>query len=368
MALPLLSACSGGNAHTVTTFEEGDTLRMEYAGNISIVRYPSVTVASLRNPWDTTATLARYILVQRDEPLPDSLPGGTIVRVPLQRSVIYSTVHFSLAHELGAGRQVAGVCDVPYIRQPELAAMTADGSVVDCGSSQAPVIEKIISLSPDAVLLSPYENSGNHGKISELGIPVIECADYMEASPLARAEWIKFFGLLWDTPSSADSIWRHTRDSYLALTDVASRVSPRPKVISDTPYNGVWWTSAAGTTWHAFLNDAGAEIPLTGDRSGIVPLSAEQVLASASDADVWLIRYFKPYPLSLSELRGENDMFSRFKAFRNGHVYGCNTEMVPFYEEIPFHPQWLLADLIRVLHPSLSDSVPADHCYYTLLR
>ncbi|MDE6370966.1 MAG: ABC transporter substrate-binding protein [Duncaniella sp.] len=348
--------------------ENGDTLRMEYARNISIVRHPSFTVASLRNPWDTTATLARYILVPRDEPLPDSLPAGTIVRVPLQRSVIYSTVHFSLANELGAGQQVAGVCDVPYIRQPELAAKAADGSVVDCGSSQSPVIEKIISLSPDAILLSPFENSGNHGKIAELGVPVIECADYMEASPLARAEWIKFFGLLWDTPSAADSLWRHTRDSYLALTDVASRVSPRPKVISDTPYNGVWWTSAAGTTWHAFLNDAGADIPLTADRSGVVPLSAEQMLAAASDADVWLIRYFQPMTLSLSDLRGENDMFSRFKAFRNGQVYGCNTETVPFYEEIPFHPQWLLADLIRVLHPSLADSVPAGHSYYTLLR
>ena len=60
----------------------------------------------------------------------------------------------------------------------------------------SPDIEKVIDMHPDGILLSPYENSGGYGRIEKLNVPILECADYMETSALGRAEWVRFYGLL----------------------------------------------------------------------------------------------------------------------------------------------------------------------------
>lgn len=116
-------------------------------------------------------------------------------------------------YELGCQQAIRGVCDLDYINIPDvkkraaLSRNTAAGkasagnaaarnSIVDCGSSMAPDIERIIALKPEAILLSPFENSGGYGKLDKLHVPIIEAADYMESSPLGRAEWMKFYGML----------------------------------------------------------------------------------------------------------------------------------------------------------------------------
>lgn len=366
MVLPLLVSCKGGNA--LVSSSEGDTIRMDYATNITMVKYDDYVKATVKNPWDTTATLHTYLLVPDSIDLPANLPEGTVVRTPMESALIYSSVHNSLVSELGAIDAISGVCDAKYIHQKELAGRIANGRVADCGIGTSPNIEKIISLNPDGIMLSPFENSGSYGKVGQLGIPIIECADYMETSPLGRAEWMKFYGLLFGKEIEADSMFMATQQEYNQLKELVKDIDNKPKVLIDRLYGQSWHVPAANSTMGIFIKDAGGINPFDSyEGSGSVGLAGEQVLFKAEDADVWLIRYSQSSDKTLSELATDNAIYPQFKAFKDKKVYGCNTSKVFFYEEVPFHPQWLLRDMISIFHPELS-SVEPEKRYYSKMQ
>ena len=111
----LSSSCGGGRTE-ITFSGQGDTLDIRHASYLQVVEYPGYTVVNLRNPWDTLKVLHTYILMPREKVYDsDSLPVGTVVRVPLQRSVVYTSVHCALLEELGALSSIVGVCDSQYI-------------------------------------------------------------------------------------------------------------------------------------------------------------------------------------------------------------------------------------------------------------
>lgn len=360
IVLPLLVSCKGGNA--LVSNQEGDTLHLAYADNLSLVRYPDYVKATVRNPWDTVAVLHTYLLVPDSIDLPENLPDGTVVRTPLRSALIYSSVHNSLVSELGAIDAIAGVCDAQYIHQKELADRISGGTVADCGIGTSPNIEKIISMNPDGIMLSPFENSGSYGKVGQLGIPIIECADYMETSPLARAEWMKFYGMLFGKEDEANRMFEKTEKEYNTLKSLAENLSDKPKVLVDRLYGQIWYVPAANSTMGFFIKDAGGTNPFDSyKRSGSVGLTGEQVLYNAGDADVWLIRYSQDSDKTMRELASDNAIYSQFKAFKDNRVYGCNTSKVFFYEDVPFHPQWLLGEMIAILHPELSTMVPSRY-------
>lgn len=190
-------------------------------------QYAEVNVA---NPWKAGTLLHRYILIPKGKEGDEMVArlalqrtsgmGCTTdtVRTPVERSAVFIAPHCQLMYEMGCQQAIRGVCDLDYINIPDVkkrAALSrntaarkassgnvsagnaaARNSIVDCGSSMAPDIERIIALKPEAILLSPFENSGGYGKLDKLHIPIIEAADYMESSPLGRAEWMKFYGML----------------------------------------------------------------------------------------------------------------------------------------------------------------------------
>lgn len=142
-----LSACSGKDK-TVSVFISGDTIPLRYADNLTLVSYPDYTIATLRNPWDTLKTLHTYILVPASQPLPAHMPEGTIVRTPLRKSVIYSSVHCSLMDKLGAAGSIGGVCDLKYIKLPVIQDGYRNGTVTDCGDGMNPDMERLSTCIP----------------------------------------------------------------------------------------------------------------------------------------------------------------------------------------------------------------------------
>lgn len=363
--LPFLASCKGGNAHIIA--EGGDTIKMEYADNLLLVRHDGFVTAEVRNPWDTASVLHTYILVPDSVQLPGNLPRGTVVRTPLKRALIYSSVHNSLVSEFGSIDAIKGVCDAGYIHQPELARRIVSGVVADCGVGTSPDIERIIAIEPDGIMLSPFENSGTYGKVGQLGIPIIECADYMETSPLGRAEWMKFYGMLFGKEDVASRMFAATKADYLALKQSVDTVTVTPKVIIDRLYGQAWYVPAANSTMGIFIKDAGGNNPFDSYlRSGSVGLSGEEVLYKASDADVWLVRYSQSSDKTLGELSDDNAIYRQFDALKSGRVYGCNTSRTYFYEEVPFHPQWLLNDLIMIFHPEKFDNIAPR--YFTKMK
>ncbi|MBU3813162.1 MAG: ABC transporter substrate-binding protein [Candidatus Bacteroides intestinipullorum] len=350
-----LVAC-GGRGKAVLASDGGDTLELRHAENLTVVQYPDYTVATLRNPWDTLRTLHTYVLVSRDKPLPGQLPQGTVVRTPLSRALVYSSVHCSLLGELGAADVIGGVCDLAYIHLPFIRRAHEAGKLADCGSGNNPDVERIIELHPDAILLSPYQDSNGYGRIEELGIPIVECADYLETSALGRAEWMRFYGLLFGVERQADSLFAAVEANYRRLKHRAQLSSTSLSVLSDTKYGPVWYVSGGRSPMGRLYADAcGRYVFADEPTSGALALSFESVLDRAGDADVWLIKYNRDRNLTYADLRAEYAGYAEFKAFKQRNIYGCNAARVSFFEETPFRPDFLLADLIQIFHPDVKD-------------
>lgn len=368
LLLPLLHSCKGGNSLNSTTCTTGDTIRLDYAKNLTLEQHDGFIKATIRNPWDTTKMLHTYILVPDSIHTLKGIPEGTVVRVPLRNVLVYSTVHQSLIGELGARDAIGGVCDAQYIHNPELLQRIADGRVVDCGNSYSPNVERIIQLNPDAMLLSPFENSGNYGKPGQMGIPIIECADYMESTPLGRTEWMKFYGILFGREAQASEMFSEIEADYNKLKSLTATVDTKPKVLIDRLYGNSWYVPTAKSTMGTYITDAGGTNPFVGKgNAGSIGLAGEQVLHDGGDADIWLIRYGQATDKTLRELSADNPLYGQFKAFKLKNVYGCNTEKINYYEQTPFHPHWLLHDLIRVIHPEVLDGDTVNR-YFTPLK
>lgn len=351
MVLPFIHSCGHGN--TVSHNDGGDTIPLKYAKNIMMVDYGDYLVVTLRNPWDTTKMLHTYLLVP-DSIEPEGMPQGTIIRTPLTNAVVYAATHNALISELGAAEAVTGVCDPQYIHDSIIVERLKGGLVIDCGDNMSPNLEKIMQLHPQAVLLSPYEGNNGYGKLSKLGIPIVECADYMESSPLARAEWMKFFGRLVGRSDEADALFALTDSVYNSLKELSAMSSTRPRVLLDRMYGSVWNVPGAHSTMDQMIEDAGGKNIFDYiDKAGSAPLSPEQVLNEAYDADVWLIRYNQPDELTYTQLGKDNTLYRQFAPYKNGNVYGCNTNKANLYDVMPFHPQLILADMISVLHPEV---------------
>ena len=348
----LLAACTGKQHYNRNG--EGEPIPISYAENLKLIQHEGYTEAIERNPWDTTAVLQTYILVPRDQAVPDSLPAGVVVRVPVQNALVYSSVHCSLLCELGAEFQIGGVCDAEYIYQPELKARLEQGSLLNCGNSMAPNLEQIIQMRPEAIFLSPYEDSNGYGKLDKLNIPLVLCADYMETSPLGRAEWAKFYGLLFGKSEEAGQLFSQIETRYNSLKAQAQQTTSRPKVLCDTRYGQVWYMPGGYSTQGRMLEDAGALNPFGYlQQSGSAPLAAEQVYEKAHDADVWILKYNQPTDKTLQQLGEDDALYKQFRPFKEGNVYGSNTSTSFFYEQTPYHPDLLLRDYIQILHPEL---------------
>ncbi len=343
-----------------------DSLVFRYARLIHVEQREGCRVVYIDNPWMQGKGLHTYVLVPYDAPLPDDLPGGTIVRTPLRRSVVFTSVHCALIDQLQATAQVAGVADLKYIKVPFVQEGVQSGRIADCGDGMSPVVEKIIDTEADALLLSPFENAGGYGQMEDINIPIVECAEYMEMSPLARAEWMRFYGMLYGKEKEAEQLFAQVETNYTALKQQAATVADRPSVLVDKMAGSVWYVPGGRSTIGQMLSDANADYPWTDDtHSGSLQLAIETVLERAGESDFWLLRYDSPTPLTMLQLLSEKDGYRMVRSVENERVYGCNVTTSMFYEETPFRPDLLLQDLIKILHPDIPN-LPEPRYYHKI--
>ena len=420
----LMAACQGGKTAAADA-EAGDTLEMKYAKLLTIVKHGDgeetsdaaegidyqYAEAIIANPWKAGTMLHRYILIPKGEEGDKTVArlalqrtsgmGCTTdtVRTPVERSAVFIAPHCQLMYELGCQQAIRGVCDLNYINIPDVRKRaasagnassekassgnaSAQNSIVDCGSSMAPDIERIIALKPEAILVSPFENSGGYGKLDKLRIPLIEAADYMESSPLGRAEWMKFYGMLFGRaknisttaagkaseaaagkaseatlPAScelkADSLFAQIEKEYLDLKAEAGKLPKGLSILTERKTGNVWYVPGGQSTIGILLKDANARYIFSDDKhSGSLPMSPEQILAKGSQVDVWAFKYFGGAPLSQVQLLQEYDGYKALAAFNRGNIYQVDTSTVPYFELTSFHPELLLREFIILAHGS----------------
>lgn len=340
----------GRNATVVAV--EGDTLALSHSSLLTIVECDGYTVVDIKNPWGN-GLLNRYVLVPSEKELPQGLPSGVLLRTPLSSVVLFSGVHAGVFEELGMSSAVSGVCDADYFYNNTIETALLTGAVVDCGSSQNVDVERVMQLSPDALFVLPYENGG-YGKIEKMKMPVVECADYMETSPLGCAEWIRFYGRLLGCAAKADSLFGTISGEYLRLCELAASAQEKPRVMCELRYGSVWYMPAGESTTGVLYRDAGADYIFSYlEGSGSVPLAFETVLDKAVDADIWLFKYNSPMDKDATALLSEYSGYAHFKPFKVGNMFACNTAYKRLFEETAFHPERLLRELVVLFHRNL---------------
>jgi iron complex transport system substrate-binding protein len=297
--------------------------------------------------------LQRFVLVPKLLALPESLPDGIVIRTPLERTVSFGSVQCSFFAEFDALQTLVGVCEPNFIHIPFVQNGVREGTITDVGQAANPSFEKIILLEPEALFTAPIEESGT-GLTAALNIPSIECVDYMEASPLGRAEWIRFFALFFEKRALADSLFTVTVNDYQTLQELTAPLEIRPTVFAETIYSGVWWQPGGNSYMAHFFRDAGADYLWKEDtHTGSIGLSFESVLEKAEKAGFWLIKYNTPNELTLNDLVKNYPNYAFFDAYRKGNIYTCNTGVVTYYEELPVHPDYVLKDLVWIFHLEL---------------
>lgn len=381
----LMAACQGGKTAAADA-EAGDTLEMKYAKLLTIVKHGDgeespdaaegidyqYAEAIIANPWKVGTMLHRYILIPKGKEgdktvamLAKRRSTGArcttdTVRTPVESNLVFTAPHCQLLTELGCQNAITGVCDKDYINIPDIKSRAqADAKVahpiMDCGSSMQPDIERIIALHPEALLISPFENSGGYGKLDKLRIPVIETADYMETSPLGRAEWIKLYGLLLGS-SKADSLFSAIEKEYLQLKAEAAKLPLGLSILTERKTGNVWYVPGGKSTMGILLRDAHARYIFADDtHSGSLSMSPEQIIAKGNQVDVWAFKYFGGNALTKQDLLAEYQGYQALKAFQTGTVYETDTSCEPYFELTSFHPEILLREFIILSHPEAGD-------------
>ncbi len=381
----LMAACQGGKTAAADA-EAGDTLEMKYAKLLTIVKHGDGEESSdtaegidyqyaeaiIANPWKAGTMLHRYILIPKGKEgdktvamLAKRRSTGArcttdTVRTPVESNLVFTAPHCQLLTELGCQNAITGVCDKDYINIPDIKSRAqADAKVahpiMDCGSSMQPDIERIIALHPEALLISPFENSGGYGKLDKLRIPVIETADYMETSPLGRAEWIKLYGLLLGS-SKADSLFSAIEKEYLQLKAEVAKLPLGLSILTERKTGNVWYVPGGKSTMGILLRDAHARYIFADDtHSGSLSMSPEQIIAKGNQVDVWAFKYFGGNALTKQDLLAEYQGYQALKAFQTGTVYETDTSCEPYFELTSFHPEILLREFIVLSHPEAGD-------------
>lgn len=308
---------------------------------------------TILNPWKENAVLHSYRLCQGTVANDSPSSVGSLIRIPAGRAVVMNNCHCRLLEELGVADRIVGVCESEFISDSIIRHAIEVGNIIDCGNSMHPDIEKIIELHPDIILVSPFEESG-YGQLAKLGIPLVECADYMERTPLGRTEWMRFYGLLFGAGPQADSLFQCISDRYVEMQKLAEQAPEHPRVMVDTKGGSAWYMPGGQSSIGQIISDAGGNYVLSHDSStGSVPLSFETVFDIASDADVWILKNSTSSSLTYTSLKDDFAPYSRFKPFRDGNIWVCDVYSTPYFEITAFHPEILLQDFIAIFHPSI---------------
>lgn len=363
MLLLLFPSCGKGGEASSSSDETVDTIPLKYASLLTLTRHSSTDAnyvkAEIANPWSKGKTLHTYILVKDGEKAPANTDGATVVHTPLKKAVAGTNMHAALFEMLNNKEALAGVCEPEHIHLDFVKSGVASGKIANCGSGLNPTIETVLDLQPDALFLSPFQNSGGYGKVEGLGTPIIEVADYMETGPLARAEWIRFYGMLLGREQQADSIFNATEKEYHRLNDLALNAGKGKTLLTNKMMGASWYVAEAESPIGIILKDANAGNPWA-DRKGTgsVALPFESVIDRGASADAWLFHYEAPSTITKKDILAENPRYNMIKAMHSGKVYASNIASNQYYELTAFQPHLQLFDFVTIAHPELKLGAP----------
>jgi len=340
-----------------------EKLSINYAEGFSVIDNGDFKILEIKNPWPKAEKTYRYALIPRELAPKITLNANEydgILITPIETIVVTSTTHIPALELLGVEESLVGFPETDYISSEQTRKRIDNGFVRELGKNESINTEVLLELNPDVVI--GYGIDGNNKTfetIQKSGITVIYNGDWVEKSALAKAEWIKFFGALYNKEHKADSIFNQIETDYLAAKKLALNVKNRPTVLSGAMHKDIWYLPSGTSPEAQFLKDANVNYLWSETKgSGSLALNFEAVLVKAQDADLWLN---PSYYHSLNAIEKANSHYTKFRAFQEKKVYSFvdktgATGGVLYYELGMARPDLVLKDLIKICHPELLEA------------
>ncbi|MCM4160367.1 ABC transporter substrate-binding protein [Antarcticibacterium sp. W02-3] len=336
---------------------KGATVEIKYAKGFSIEKYDGYDFLIIKDPWPDADKTYRYLLLKEGTTAPANLAYDQIIQVPVKKLVVTSTTHIPSLEALGVEKTLIGFPGLDYVSSDSIRKLINKGEITELGQNEAINTELLISLEPELVVgFAVNGNNKTYSTIERTGIPVIYNGDWTENSPLGKAEWVKFFGALYNKNEEASRYFKKVETNYKMAKNLAATAEKKPTVLSGSMYKDQWYVPY-GNSWLArFIEEANASYiykETTG--SGSMALAFETVLSDAQNVDYWVAPgQFGSYV----QLMEASPHYDQFKAVKEQKVYTYSstkgeTGGALFFELAPNRPDLVLRDLIAIFHPQL---------------
>jgi iron complex transport system substrate-binding protein len=364
--LVVVFGCSNKKTETslVVSTPSSET-KIKYASGFKVSLVGNSKLVEVTYPFQGATSGYQYLLVPKNEPVPDHGEKTKIIRIPIETIVCTSTTHIPLLDYLGETDKLVGFPTTDYISSEKMRERIDNGKIKELGVDKGLNLELLAVLKPGMVM--GYTMTGDYGqykKMEDLGVSVVLNSEYLEKHPLGRAEWIKFMALFFNKEKQADSVFNVIEKNYLDTKAKADQVSKKPAVLSGIVYGDSWFLPGGQNYASKILKDAGCNYLWSDDPSnGFLELSFESVFEKARNADLWIgVATMR----NLEEIKNSDHRYTRFKPFIEKQVYTYDARKgakggSEFLELGYLRPDIILKDLVKIAHPEL---MPDHELYF----
>ncbi len=334
-------------------------LSVSFATGFEVEYHNNFKIVTVANPWQGAQESFRYLLVQCGTPAPQDVDGD-VIEVPVVDMIAMSTTYLPTLDSLGLIDRLIGIDSYVWTTNEAVRARIEAGEIAEIGGGAGVNVELTLDLDPALVMTygTGFADYDTHPALLEAGIPVALNGDFVEQDPLGRAEWMKFIALFFNREADAVEEFDAVAAEYRRVAGLTASLSQRPTVLLGSVYNGTWYVAGANSYMAKLLADAGAAY-LWADEGdvGALPLSFESVYAIAADAEFWL-NPDNSFWFSIGDVVASDPRYADFEALERGQLFNNNANVNKnggnaYYEEGAAHPERVLKDLVRILHPHL---------------
>ena len=334
------------------------TSNIKYAKGFDIVSENGNKKLIIKNPYKNSKKVFSYILYKKSAIKSIKKSINVKIEVPIQELVVTSTTHIPMIELLNEELSIIGFPNTKYISSKKTRKLIDQGKIIDIGKENSLNTEILLDIEPQLVIGYGVSNADKTlATVQKAGIPVIYNGDWLEETPLGKAEWIKFFGVLFDKEKQADSIFKKIESNYLEAKNIALKSNKKLTVLSGAIMSKDIWNLPAGNSFVSkFLKDANLDYLWRKTKgNGSLSLSFESVFEKGINADFWIA---PGYFTSKNQLLKSNKLYAKFKSFINNNIYTSSnrkgeTGGVLYYELATTRPDLVLKDIIKITNPKL---------------
>ena len=330
---------------------------IKHAKGFDIQYFDNYKKIIIKSPYPDAKEQFEYILIANENSSKFKSEAVPVIHTPVEKIVVTSTTHIPMLELLDEENSLIGFPNMQYISSEKTVKNIQQGNIRELGKSEHINTEVLIDIAPEVVVSFSMTSANKmFSTIEKAGIPVLLNGDWLEETPLGRAEWIKFFGALYNKEKEADSIFTSIEKEYLQAIEIAKNAEKKPTVLSGVMFKDSWNLPAGDSFVAQFLKDANTNYLWSDTKGkGSLSLNFETVYEKGQNAEFWIAPgHYK----SLKELNEANDHYTQFEAFKTNNIYSFanttgTTGGVLYYELAPVQPQIVLKDIIKITHPEL---------------